>query len=105
MTEAEKRLWSVLRRRAFAGLKFRRQRPIGPFIADFACIELRVVIEVDGGQHDENARDDRRTAWLAAHNWRVIRFWNNEVIENLEGVHAKLEKLLLRREAPSPSQR
>jgi Protein of unknown function (DUF559) len=68
------------------GYKFRRQRPIGPFIADFVCIEHRLVIEADGGQHNDNDRDARRTAWLKKRGWRVLRFWNNDILQNPEGV-------------------
>jgi very-short-patch-repair endonuclease len=85
MTDAERRLWSVLRSRRLQGYKFRRQRPIGPFIADFACIEHRLVVEADGGQHLEGEYDARRTAWLEARGWRVLRFWNNEILANTEG--------------------
>ena len=86
MTEAEKRMWYLLRRGQFGGLKFRRQVPIGPYIIDFACLSERLVIELDGGQHDANAEEDaRRTAWLEAQGYRVLRFWNNEVFENLDG--------------------
>src|SRR5665213_3352596 len=86
MTDAERRLWSVLRDRRLLGYKFRRQRPIGPFIVDFACIERRLVIEADGGQHADNEADARRTAWLERHGWRVVRFWNNDILLNAEGV-------------------
>jgi very-short-patch-repair endonuclease len=86
MTDAERRLWSVLRSRRLQGYKFRRQRPIGPFIVDFACIEHRLVVEADGGQHLENDYDARRTAWLEARGWRVLRFWNNDILANTEGV-------------------
>src|SRR6267154_2631347 len=86
-TEVEKRLWSRLRDRSLLGRKFRRQVPLGDFVADFVCADQALVIELDGGQHaSSEARDDRRTAWLKARGWRVIRFWNNEVNENLEGV-------------------
>ena len=68
------------------GHKFRRQHPIGPFIVDFACIKHRLVVEADGGQHDENLSDARRTAWLESQGWRVIRFWNNDILANTEGV-------------------
>jgi very-short-patch-repair endonuclease len=86
MTDAERCLWSVLRSRRLQGYKFRRQRPIGPFIVDFACIEHRLVVEADGGQHLENDYDARRTAWLEARGWRVLRFWNNDILANTEGV-------------------
>ncbi len=106
MTDAEQRLWSILRSRRLNGYKFRRQRPIGTFIADFACIEHRLVIEVDGGQHAENERDERRTAALEAEGWRVIRFWNNDVLANPEGVATGILKALkseVAEKAPSPS--
>jgi very-short-patch-repair endonuclease len=87
MTEAEQRLWSALRRRQLDGLRFRRQVPLGRFIVDFACYDARVVIELDGGQHGETEAEDAvRTAWLEDHDFRVLRFWNDEVFENLEGV-------------------
>jgi len=86
MTDVERRPWSVLRDRRLLGYKFRRQRPIGPFIVDFACIERRLVIEADGGQHADNEADARRTAWLERHGWRVVRFWNNDILLNAEGV-------------------
>jgi very-short-patch-repair endonuclease len=85
MTDAEKKLWLALRDRRLKG-KFRRQVPIGPFIADFASYEYRVVVEVDGGQHNGAATDERRDRWFAANNFRVLRFWNNEVLSNLNGV-------------------
>lgn len=86
MTDAERRLWSVLRSRRLSGYKFRRQHPIGPFIADFACIGHKLIVEADGGQHDDSATDRRRTAWLARAGWRVVRFWNNEILANPNGV-------------------
>jgi very-short-patch-repair endonuclease len=86
-TDVEKRLWSRLRNRGLLGLKFRRQVPLGDFVADFVCADHALVIELDGGQHaSSEARDDPRTAWLESRGWRVIRFWNNEINENLEGV-------------------
>jgi very-short-patch-repair endonuclease len=86
ITNAERKLWYALRDRRFAGHKFRRQVPIGPYIAAFVCYQARLVIEVDGGQHAESARDARRDRWLAQNGFRVLRFWNNEVLQNLEGV-------------------
>jgi very-short-patch-repair endonuclease len=106
-TEAEKVLWQLLRGRQHVGAKFRRQHPVGRFIADFACIERRLIVEADGGQHDGRASDARRTAWLEAAGWRVIRFWNNDILRNPEGVMLAIEAALLgcARRAPSPSQR
>ena len=83
-TDAEKLLWSRIRSRQL-GAKFVRQFPIGPHIADFACRSAHLAIELDGGQHGETI-DAPRTAMIEAHGYRVIRFWNNEVLENLEGV-------------------
>ena len=86
LTDAERKLWYALRDRRFAGAKFRRQVPVGPYVADFLCYEARLVIEVDGGQHVESARDRRRDRWFAQNAFRVLRFWNNDVHSNLEGV-------------------
>jgi very-short-patch-repair endonuclease len=86
MTDAERRLWAALRGRRLQGFKFRRQRPLGPFIVDFACIEHRLVVEADGGQHADSQYDADRTAWLEKRGWRVLRFWNNGILANPEGV-------------------
>jgi len=86
ITNAERKLWYALRDRRFAGYKFRRQVPVGPYIADFVCYSARLVIEIDGGQHADSARDARRDRWFARNGFRVLRFWNNEVLQNLEGV-------------------
>jgi very-short-patch-repair endonuclease len=86
MTEAERKLWFALRDRRFARFKFRRQVPVGRYIADFICFEARLVIEVDGGQHADSTRDDLRDRWFIANGFRVQRFWNNDVLSNLEGV-------------------
>ena len=87
MTDAERLLWAQLRQRQVAGLKFRRQHPLGSFIVDFVCIEARLVIEVDGGQHGEwQPADEARTAWLNSQGYRVLRIWNNEVLQNIDGV-------------------
>jgi very-short-patch-repair endonuclease len=86
-TDAERRLWQMLKRRQIAGVKFRRQQPIGQFIVDFACFERRVIVEVDGGQHAEQLHyDEERTHWLEAQGYRVLRFWNNDVLSNTEAV-------------------
>jgi very-short-patch-repair endonuclease len=86
MTDAERKIWFALRDRRFAQFKFRRQASIGPFIADFICFGARLVIEIDGGQHAESLGDIRRDRWFVANKFRVLRFWNNEVLSNLEGV-------------------
>ena len=85
-TRAEQIMWRQLRRRQVAGLKFRRQVPIGLYIADFACLYPRVIVECDGGQHADNAYDARRDAWFRSQGFQVFRFWNNEIIEEIEGV-------------------
>ena len=94
MTDAERRLWACLRGRRLVGYKFRRQHPLGRFIVDFACIEHRLMIEADGGQHSENEADERRTAWLQRRGWRVLRFWNNEILTNSEGVQEAILEAL-----------
>ena len=87
MTGAEKRLWFRINRRQVAGLKFRRQYPVPPYIADFVCLEKSLIIEVDGGQHQWlSEKDERRTRFLESRGYRVMRFWNNEVMENIDGV-------------------
>jgi very-short-patch-repair endonuclease len=92
-TEAEAMLWARLRHRGHAGRKFRRQVPMGPYVVDFACLEEDLVIEIDGGQHAERKdKDEKRTAWLEGRGLRVMRFWNNEVLENIEGVLIAIEQ-------------
>ena len=94
-TEAEKLLWSRLRDRAVTGCKFRRQHAIGRYVVDFVCLEQALVIEVDGGQHAIDAERDReRTEWLEGRGFRVLRFWNNEVVKNPEGVFSAIEAAL-----------
>ena len=86
-TDAEQVLWSILRRRQVSGYRFRRQAPIGQYIVDFACFENKLVIEVDGGQHVESASyDAMRTAWLKQEGFRVMRFWNNQVLQETDAV-------------------
>lgn len=86
-TDAERLLWSQLKAKQLEGLKFRRQEQIGRFIADFVCYEKGVIIEADGGQHmQEKEKDEERTAWLNSQEFRVLRFWNNEILMNIEGV-------------------
>jgi very-short-patch-repair endonuclease len=94
-TEAENKLWARLRARQLGGAKFRRQHSIGPFIADFFCIERGLVIELDGGQHaDQVKRDQRRTAFIELCGYRVLRFWDNEVLQNIEAVLEQIIRLL-----------
>ncbi|HSW55450.1 MAG TPA: endonuclease domain-containing protein [Ignavibacteriaceae bacterium] len=88
-TEAERLLWSYLRRKSLFGLKFRRQEQIGDYIVDFVCYEIKLIIELDGGHHNQDetrANDKRRQNWLESQNFQVIRFWNNEVLKNINGV-------------------
>ncbi|MEE2567450.1 endonuclease domain-containing protein [Hyphobacterium marinum] len=86
-TDAETRLWRYLKNRNLEGWKFRRQAPIGPYVADFFCPDAKLIIEADGGQHAlEVARDARRTRWLESEGYRVIRFWNNDILSNTDGV-------------------
>jgi very-short-patch-repair endonuclease len=85
-TEAESALWYQLRSHRLNGYKFVRQEPIGPYTVDLICRERRLVIEVDGSQHADNARDAVRDKWLVDHNYQVLRFWNNDVLGNMAGV-------------------
>jgi very-short-patch-repair endonuclease len=102
-TDVEARLWSRLRGRQVAGAKFRRQYPIAHFIADFCCYELRLVVELDGGQHAEaRTLDQSRTDFLVSQGYRVLRFWNNEVVENIAGVLERISETLT---LPSPKGR
>ena len=85
-TNAERRLWQHLSRRQLAGFKFSRQIPVGPFICDFMCRERKLIVELDGGQHAESNCDAARTAFLESQGYRVVRFWNNDVLGNMDGV-------------------
>ena len=86
-TDAERRLWHRLRNRQLDGCKFRRQVALGRYVADFVCLQARLVVEVDGGQHEWHAKaDEARTSWLEANGFHVLRFWNNELCDNLAGV-------------------
>jgi very-short-patch-repair endonuclease len=99
LSDAEQHLWDSLRRRQMAGCKFRRQTPIGLYIVDFICYEERLIVEVDGGQHAEQvAYDRKRDAWLKQQGYTVLRFWNNEVLENAQGVLETIAGYL----SPSP---
>src|SRR5256885_16739453 len=85
-TDAERKLWFAVRDRRLGAFKFVRQEAIGPFIVDFVCRDKNLIIEVDGGQHAESARDRRRDAYLVSEGYRVLRVWNNDVLANREGV-------------------
>jgi very-short-patch-repair endonuclease len=99
MTDAERRLWYLLRAHRFNGVKIKRQAPIGPYIVDFVSFERRLIFEVDGGQHADSEADRRRTRWLEGEGFRVLGFWNNEVLKNTSGV---LETILSAIADPSP---
>lgn len=86
-TNTERFLWRHLRRHQLADLKFRRQQPIGRYVVDFVCFERHIIVEVDGGQHQENKdKDITRDIWLESQGFRVLRFWDNEVLTNIQGV-------------------
>jgi very-short-patch-repair endonuclease len=100
-TEAERRLWTRLRHRQLYDVKFRRQHPVGPFITDFCCSAHRLVVELDGGQHAvQTDADQARTAFLRQHGYRVLRFWDHEVIENIETV---LQRIAVELRDPHPA--
>lgn len=97
MTDAERVLWRELRSRQLAGYKFRRQQPLGRYIVDLVCLEKRFVIELDGGQHAETnqaAYDSERSAWLQAEGFRVLRFWDHDVLKDLEAVKEAVSNAL-----------
>jgi very-short-patch-repair endonuclease len=101
-TPAEWRLWHVVKGRQLAGAKFRRQVPVGPYVADFLCVAARLIVEIDGSQHaDAVGADASRTQYLEEQGHRVVRSWNNEVTTNLDGV-VRLIKIALAERPPSP---
>jgi very-short-patch-repair endonuclease len=102
-TDGEKKFWNQVKNRRLENHKFRRQVPIGSYIFDFMCLDRRLVIELDGGQRDENrAKDERRTHYLEGQGFRVIRFWNNEVLQNMPGVLEVILAHLARRSGEPP---
>lgn len=101
MTEAEQKLWYHLRAHRFMGRKFKRQKPIGRYVVDFICLEEKLVIELDGGQHAENTEyDQERDLWLRSQGYTVLRFWNNELMNETEGVLERI-RLALSNDADS----
>ena len=102
-TDAERLLWRFFRNRQLSGVRFNRQVPIGPFICDFVARTLKLIVELDGGQHAiEAAADARRTKDLAARGYRVIRFWNNDVLTNADGVLSLLQSVIADMPSPTP---
>jgi len=100
-TAAERALWRILRQRQL-GRRFRRQFPIPPYIVDFACLDARLIVEADGGQHAQPGDHDKRDAFLAGKGWRVLRFWNNDILQNREGVFLRVVEALERSPHPDP---
>jgi very-short-patch-repair endonuclease len=97
MTEAELKLWNELRAHRLMGLAFRRQMPVGGYIADFACPEHKLIVEVDGSQHAENETYDlARTAYLEGQGWQVVRFWNDDVLHDIDNVCTHILRLIAR---------
>jgi len=103
-TLPERKLWRVLRDKQLGGHRFRRQHPLGDYFVDLVCVERMLIIELDGGQHaDQEEYDARRSAWLESQGYKVLRFWNNDVMGNIEGVVAMVAAALERSLLP-PSQ-
>ena len=100
-TDAENRMWYLLRNRRLGGFKFRRQYPIGPYIADFCCYEKRLIIELDGGQHAEReSSDEARTRYLEYQGYRVMRFWNDQVLKETDAVCEMILTILRSKQHP-----
>jgi len=103
-SRAEKICWNLIRDRRINGAKFRRQHPIGPYFADFACVSRKLVIEIDGEHHAYQVEvDARRTAAMEQLGWQVVRFWANEVVANPEGIWTTIEQVLIAPVTPSPA--
>jgi adenine-specific DNA-methyltransferase len=95
LTEAERTLWRYLRLRQSCGNKFRRQQPIGKYIVDFVCFEKKLIVEVDGGQHNEQVvYDSERSEWLEKQGFRILRFWNNQVLKEIDAVKERIMEVL-----------
>ncbi len=105
-TNVEKLLWKKLRSRNLHNLKFRRQEPIGDYIVDFVCYETKLIIECDGGQHTlQKPKDNVRDEWLKKEGYEVLRFWNNEILQNMEGVLEMIIETCNPHSSPSPQGR
>jgi very-short-patch-repair endonuclease len=99
-TDAEKIVWQKLRSKQLNGFKFKRQQPLGRYIVDFVCFDKKLIIEIDGGQHaTQKDKDLQREQWLQSEGFEVVRFWNNDIFENIEGV---LETIMKKLSTPSP---
>ena len=104
MTDAERVLWREVRAHRFAGFKFKRQEPLGLYVVDFVCYEARLIVELDGGQHaNQQEADAERTRWLESRGFRVVRFWNNDVLTNIAGLMQEIEKELNASSPPLPN--
>ena len=104
MTDAERVMWRELRAHRFAGFKFKRQEPLGSYVVDFVCYEVKLIVDLDGGQHaDQKEADEDRTRWLSSRKFRLVRFWNNDVLTNIAGVMHVIEKNLSPSPPPSPA--
>ncbi len=105
-TDVEQKLWYFLRNRQFENFKFRRQHPIGVYVVDFVCLERKLIVELDGGQHAENTPyDARRTKTLHENGFRILRFWNNDVLQNTDGVLETIFAAISASPSPLPSPR
>ncbi|MBS0246339.1 MAG: endonuclease domain-containing protein [Proteobacteria bacterium] len=103
MTDAERRLWYRLRAHRLNGCKFKRQVPVGPYVVDFASLERKLIIEVDGGQHAQSEADGRRDTFLRGQGYRVIRFWNNDVLRQTDSVLEEIVAAIENAAAPLPA--
>ena len=105
LTDAEQRLWNCLRQKQMGHFKFRRQHPFADYVIDFVCLEAKLAVEVDGGQHSQKWEEDAvRTKSLTEAGFKVLRFWNHDVLRDIEAVKESIWLALQERRAPSPSQ-
>ena len=102
LTDAERRIWSRLRLRQLDGMKFRRQAPIDQYVVDFLCLEKRLIVEIDGGQHTVQS-DKERTDWLESQGFTIVRIWNNEALQNTEGAVERIPRRLRAGPPPTPA--